>query len=100
DQKAAALDARDQSVRRREQESAKAKDAWEQERARQQAELDAWRERQVAELVEAEGRAMAARRLHEIELELHEEADRRSRKVLATTIQRIASDYVAETTVS
>src|SRR4030095_8023553 len=32
--------------------------------------------------------------------EMQEEADRRSRKILATTIQRIASDYVAETTVS
>ncbi|HET7095377.1 MAG TPA: ribonuclease Y [Thermomicrobiales bacterium] len=118
DQKTAGLDARDQAVRRKEQESAKARDAWELERARQQAELDAGRERQLAELervagltadeakdelvqeVETEARALAARRLHEIELEMHEEADRRSRKVLATTIQRIASDYVAETTVS
>ena len=43
---------------------------------------------------------MAARRLHEIELEMREEADRRSRRILATTIQRIATDYVAESTVS
>ena len=50
--------------------------------------------------VEDEARDMAARRLHEIELEMHEEADRRSRQILATTIQRIASDYVAESTVS
>ncbi len=38
--------------------------------------------------------------MHEIEQEIHEEADRRSRKILATTIQRIATDYVAESTVS
>ena len=43
---------------------------------------------------------MAARRLHEIEQEIHDEAERRSRKILATTIQRIATDYVAESTVS
>ena len=50
--------------------------------------------------VEAEARSLAARRVHEIEQEIHEEADRRSRKILATTIQRIATDYVAESTVS
>ncbi|MEJ7763337.1 MAG: ribonuclease Y [Thermomicrobiales bacterium] len=50
--------------------------------------------------VEVEARAAAARRLHEIDLEMTAEADRRARWVLATTIQRIASDYVAETTVS
>ncbi|RIK46136.1 MAG: ribonuclease Y [Chloroflexi bacterium] len=40
------------------------------------------------------------RRVHELEQEAKLEADRRARKILATTIQRIASDYVAETTVS
>lgn len=40
------------------------------------------------------------RRVHELEQEAKQEADRRARKILATTIQRIASDYVAETTVS
>jgi ribonuclease Y len=57
------------------------------------------RDQLVAE-VEAEARHMAARRIHEIERETKEEADKRSRKILATTIQRIASDYVAESTVS
>jgi ribonuclease Y len=38
--------------------------------------------------------------VREIEQEIHEEADRRSRKILATAIQRIATDYVAESTVS
>jgi len=129
DQKTLGLDKREESIRKQEQETARAREAWdqerarqqtafEQERARQQADLDRARDRHLAELervagltaaqakeelvreVEAEGRAMAARRLHEIELELHEEAERRSRKVLATTIQRIATDYVAESTVS
>ncbi|HVL25648.1 MAG TPA: ribonuclease Y [Thermomicrobiales bacterium] len=57
------------------------------------------RDQLVAE-VEVEARHMAARRVHEIERETKEEADKRSRKILATTIQRIASDYVAESTVS
>ena len=118
DQKSSGLDRREQEIRKYEQETARAREAWEQQRARQQAELDKAHERQLKELervagltadeakeqlvaeVETEARAMAARRMHEIELELQEEADRRSRKVLATTIQRIASDYVAETTVS
>jgi ribonuclease Y len=50
--------------------------------------------------IEGEARHMAARTVHEIEREAKEEADRRSRKILATTIQRIASDYVSESTVS
>lgn len=53
----------------------------------------------VAE-VEVEARDLAARRMHELDQELQLEADKRARKVLATTIQRIASDYVAESTVS
>ena len=52
----------------------------------------------VAE-VEYEARNMAARRLHQIERETKEEADRRAQKILATTIQRIAADYVTESTV-
>ena len=129
DQKATAVDQRDAGVRRREQDITRAKEQWEidlarlkeqweTDRSRQQAILDEARNRHLVELervagltadqardelvreVEAEARALAARRLHELDLELQEEADRRSRKVLATTIQRIASDYVAETTVS
>lgn len=50
--------------------------------------------------IEAEARHMAQRHVHEIEREAKDEADRRSRKILATTIQRIASDYVSESTVS
>ena len=118
DRKLASFDQRETSVRKQEQAVGAARDAWDHERAKQQLELDQIRDRRVAELerisrltaedakrelvaeVEAEGRSMAARRLHEIELELHEEAERRSRKILATTIQRIATDYVAESTVS
>jgi ribonucrease Y len=118
DKKTAMLEQREQSVRRQEQALEKTRETWEVDRARQQEELDRERNRHITELervaglsaedakmelvaeVEAEARAMAARRVHEIEQEVHEEADRRSRKILATTIQRIATDYVAETTVS
>lgn len=50
--------------------------------------------------IEAEARHMAQRHVHEIEREAKDEADKRARKILATTIQRIASDYVSESTVS
>jgi ribonucrease Y len=112
------LDQRENAVRKLEQTAERARETWEQERTRQQQELENTRGKHLAELeriaglsqaeakdqlvaeVEADARQMAARRLHEIEQEIHEEADKRSRKILATTIQRIATDYVAESTVS
>ncbi len=129
DLKSSTLDRRETDVRKREHELTQSHETWEQDRTRQLGELEQTRTRQQAELdqirgqylqeleriagltadeakdelvraVEAEARALAARRMHEIDLELHEEADRRSRKILATTIQRIATDYIAETTVS
>lgn len=118
DQKSATLDRRESELRRFDQETQRTREEWEAERTRQRTELEAARGRHLQELeriagltaaeakdelvaeVEVEARAMAARRLHEIDLEIQEEAERRSRRVLATTIQRIASDYVAESTVS
>jgi ribonuclease Y len=129
DQKSIALDRREQDLRRLDSETQRAKESWKTERARRQQEFEAELSRQQAELdeargrhlqelervagltaeeaklelvreVEEEARGQAARRLHEIDLELREEADRRARRVLATTIQRIASDYVSESTVS
>ncbi|HET8524418.1 MAG TPA: ribonuclease Y [Thermomicrobiales bacterium] len=118
DRKSTSIDQREQSLRKQEGHAQKAKEQWEQERSRQLEEIEAARGQHQQELerianltaeeakeqlvlaVETEARAMANRRLREIEQEMHEEADRRSRKILATTIQRIASDYVAEHTVS
>jgi ribonuclease Y len=118
DRKSASLEQRENAIRKGEQAQERARETWEQERTRQQQELENARGRHLQELeriagltsdeakqqlvaeVEADARAMAARRVHEIEQEVHEEADRRSRKILATTIQRIATDYVAESTVS
>jgi ribonuclease Y len=49
---------------------------------------------------ETEIREIMNRRVREIEQETKLEANRRAQKILATTIQRISSDYVAETSVS
>jgi ribonucrease Y len=118
DKKVAGLEQRERSVRKGEQQLTQKQETWEQERVRQQAEIDEERGKRVSELeriaglsseeakdelvqaVEAEARHVATRRLHEIERETREEADRRSRMILATSIQRIASDYVAESTVA
>lgn len=118
DKKALGLDQREQSVRRLEQQTQRAKETWDQERAVQAQELEQAKGRHLAELeriagltaddakdqlvalVEYDARNMAARRVHEIEREMKEDADRRARKILATTVQRIATDYIAESTVS
>jgi ribonuclease Y len=50
--------------------------------------------------VENEIRDDANKLLREIEQEVKEEADQRSRKILATTMQRLTSDVVSENTVS
>ena len=118
DKKVAGLEQRERAVRKGEQQLGEHQETWEQERTRQQAQLDEVRNKRVAELeriagltseeardelvqaVEAEARHAATRKLHEIERETREEADRRSRMILATSIQRIASDYVAESTVA
>ena len=50
--------------------------------------------------VENEIRDEANRRLREIEQEVKEEADERARKIIATTMQRLTSEVVSETTVS
>jgi len=54
----------------------------------------------ILEKVESESRDEAARRIREIERATHEEADKTARKILSLAIQRCASDYVAEVTVS
>ena len=118
DRKLAAMEQREVAVRRQESQLAAQRDQWDAEKSKQQQELDKIRAQRVGELeriaqltadeakqelvsaVEGEARDQAARRLHEIELEIQHEAQRRSLKILSTTIQRIATDYVAESTVS
>ena len=54
----------------------------------------------VLQKVEDQTRDDAARLMRQIETEAKEEADKRARKILGIAIQRLASDYVAEITVS
>jgi ribonucrease Y len=118
DKRTQGLDQRENGLRKQEQQLAKTKEIWEQERLQQTQELEQVRGRHLAELeriaqltqddakqeliaeVEAEARNLAARKVIEIEREVKEDADRRARKILATTVQRIASDYTAENTVT
>jgi ribonuclease Y len=118
DKKSQGLDQREQGIRRQEQQLSQTKDQWEQQRQREEQALESTKGRQLEELervaglssdeakqelvqlVEVDARNLAARRVHEIEREAKEDADRRSRKILATTIQRIATDYVAESSVT
>ncbi|MGC9064850.1 MAG: ribonuclease Y, partial [bacterium] len=50
--------------------------------------------------IEAEAKREALSRLYEIEMELKEEATKKAREIVATAIQRCASDEVASATVS
>ena len=50
--------------------------------------------------VEEETRQDMARIIRQVEAEAQEEADRRAREIISTAIQRLASEEVAETTVS
>jgi len=54
----------------------------------------------ILQKVEAEARDESARRIREIEQAAREEADKTARKVIGLAIQRCASDYVAEVTVT
>lgn len=85
---------------------------------KRQSELDSVWEKHVAELerisglsqqeakeillerVEDEIRVDAARIIREVEAKAHVEADRKAREIITTAIQRVASDQVAEATVS
>lgn len=114
EQKEEQLDRKNEQVERRD----KTLQRREKELDTRETELETYKQRQEEELqrvamlttdqareillnrTEQEMRDMLSRRVHELEQEAKAEADRRSRKILATTIQRIASDYVAETTVS
>src|SRR5690606_27679234 len=51
-------------------------------------------------LVEKETRNDMARRIREVEDELNAEANERARELIALAIQRVASDYVSDVTVS
>lgn len=56
--------------------------------------------RQLLVLMEKEAKFEAARMIKRIEDEARESADRKAKEIIATSIQRCASDYVVEATVS
>ncbi len=114
EQKEEALDRRVEQAERRD----KTLQRREKEQDLRETELDGYAVRQEEELqrvanltvedardvlmtnVEAQMRELLSRRVHELEQEAKLDADRRSRMVLATAIQRIASDYVADSTIT
>jgi ribonuclease Y len=107
DRKTEQVDRRDRTLQRREKELDQREEALKGAKQQQDDELQRiamLTNEQSREIllnqVELDMRDLLGRRVHELEQEAKAEADRRSRKILATTIQRIASDYVAESTVS
>ena len=101
------VEKRDRQLNQRERSIEQTNQEAERLRVAQQAELEriaSLSNDQARELiltrVEQESRAEAARRIHEIEAAVKLDADRMARKIVGLAIQRCASDYVAEITVS
>lgn len=107
DRKTEQVERRDRNLERRDKELDQREEELKTHQDRQNEELqrvammttDQAREVLLTQ-TEDDMRDILNRRVHELEQEAKAEADRRSRKILATTIQRIASDYIAESTVS
>ncbi|MDI3338900.1 MAG: ribonuclease Y [Sphaerobacter sp.] len=107
DRRLEGLDRRERKAQARERELDEAREKLQELEAERRAELE-----RVARLTSEEARAIILdqaeremrehmnRMVREMEAEAKAEAQRRAQHILATTIQRIASDYVAETTVS
>jgi ribonucrease Y len=101
------LERRDQTMRQAERKLEQRAEELDGHEARQLEELE-----RIAQLSDEEARAILleqverdmseilSRRARELDLEMRSEADHRSRMILATTLQRISSDYVSESTVS
>jgi ribonuclease Y len=107
DRKVEALERREQSVRDREAQIEQLRSEAEEMRQRQATELERVANltvdearQQLMAAVEVEIRDEASRRVREIEKEVEATAGPRARKILATAIQRYASEVTAETTVS
>lgn len=107
DRKIESLERRERQIQNLERKAAHMHQEAEQFRLQELAELEriaALSQEGARELVlarvENETRDEMARRIHEIEQEMRAEADKLARKVISLAIQRCASDYVAEVTVS
>jgi len=107
DHKAEAFERRDRTVSEREHELDQTRAQLEDLRRQRLTEIERVAQMtgeeakaQLLSQLEVEVREDAERRMRQIEQEVKETADERARKVVATAIQRIASDVTAETTVS
>lgn len=107
DRKLDDLERRERQIGQRERQSERLHRESEDLKQQQQAELervaalsqDEARE-VILQRVAGETRDDAARLIRQIESEAKGEADKRARKIIAMSIQRLASEYVAEITVS
>ena len=107
ERKLESLERREQGIALREREAEEIRAEAEELRSRQFTELErisnltaTQAKELVIQAVEAEAREEANRRVREIEQEAKTEGERRARRIVATAIQRLASDVVSETTVS
>jgi ribonuclease Y len=107
DGQAQRLERREQNINQRQSKLDKRFNQLEELEAARQTELEKVAQmtvdearQQLLESVEAEARQDMARIIREVEDEARETADERARKLVATAIQRIGSDHVAEITVS
>jgi len=107
DRKLEGMERRERQVQSRERQIEQLQQEAEQLRARQRGELErisALSQEEaraiILQRVEVEARDDAARRIREIDQAAREEADKTARKIIGLAIQRCASDYVAEVTVS
>jgi ribonuclease Y len=107
DRKVEGVERRERTIQQRERQIDQLTQEGEQFRTQQRQELERisqLSEAQAREIilqrVEAESRDEAARRIREIERVTNDEADKTARKIISMAIQRCASDYVAEVTVS
>ena len=107
EQRAANLAQREELLVDREREIADARRAVDETQEKARAELEALSgvdaraaKEQLMQRVEDEARRDAMVLMRDMELKAREEAERRARRVLTTTVQRLASKVVAETTVS
>ncbi|MFN5343120.1 MAG: ribonuclease Y [Roseiflexaceae bacterium] len=107
DRKVEGVERRERTIQQRERQIDQLTQEAEQLRAQQRQELErisqlseAQAREIILERVEAESRDEAARRIREIERVTNDEADKTARKIISMAIQRCASDYVAEVTVS
>lgn len=107
DRKLEGLERRERQVQSRERQIEQLQQEAEQLRTQQRVELErisalSQEDAQtlILQKVEVEARDEAARKIREIEQAAREESDKTARKIVGLAIQRCASDYVAEMTVS